>query len=173
MKGKDVVESFWNGSKDMLSVAIIIGIARAIPGVLSTSGIDQFFAQSIGGGLEGIGTYGWSYVMFITFGAFSFLIPSTSGLAGATMPVFAQTAETIFGANPETLVNVLIITVLMYSIAVGIVNMFIPTQAVVLASAERARVPYGQMLKPVGIYMGIITLTTLVFIIPITNVILF
>ncbi len=169
MKTPQVVNSFFNGAKDMLSVSILIAIARAIPFALSHSTLDYFIALSIANQLSNIGQLGWTYSMFFIFGAFAFFIPSTSGLASATMGIFTGSANAIFGA--EMIDQIIISTVVVYIVAVGIVNMLTPTQAVVMASAEQSRVPYKTMLKPVGLYASILVATMIIFVIPMTTLI--
>ncbi len=166
MKTNQVVDSFFAGAKDMLMVSLLIAIARAIPVALSVSSLDFFIALSIANQLGDIGQLGWTYSMFFIFSAFAFLIPSTSGLASATMAIFAQSGNAIFG--PSEIDAVIISTVVVYVIAVGIVNMLTPTQAVVMASAEKSRVPFTTMLKPVGLYASILVLVTLTIVIPAT-----
>ncbi|CRX37356.1 / / Arginine/ornithine antiporter / 230032:231639 Forward [Candidatus Hepatoplasma crinochetorum] len=173
MKSGEIMESFWRGSKDMLSVAIIIAVARAIPGILASSGLDYYIAQGIGGAISNVGAWGWSYSMFLVFFVFGLLIPSTSGLAAATMGTFSIIASQIdsFNANPEQFTQILIVTICVYAMAVGMINMFIPTQAVVMLSCEKARVPYGTALKPIGIYMGIQLLVIFAIIIPLLQIV--
>ncbi|BDV02919.1 hypothetical protein [Candidatus Hepatoplasma crinochetorum] len=173
MRGSQIMESFWRGSKDMLSVAIIIAVARAIPGILAASGLDYYIAQGIGGAISNVGAWGWSYTMFIVFFIFGLLIPSTSGLAAATMGTFSIIASQIasFNTSPEQFTQILIVTTCVYALAVGMINMFIPTQAVVMLSCEKARVPYGTALKPIGIYLGIQLVVTLAIIIPLLQIV--
>ncbi len=171
MKPSNLLDSFWRGSKDMLSVALLIGIARAIPGVLASSHLDLYFATNIAKGMEDISQIGWTYIMFFVFLIFAILIPSTSGLGTATIGIFATSANGIFGGDPAELSSVIISTVVVFSIALGIVNMIIPSQAVVMASCERSRVPYAKMAKLVGVYIGIVLVITLGAIIPLTTVI--
>lgn len=109
--------------------------------------------------------------MFFVFLIFAILIPSTSGLGTATIGIFATSANGIFGGDPAELSSVIISTVVVFSIALGIVNMIIPSQAVVMASCERSRVPYAKMAKLVGVYIGIVLVITLGAIIPLTTVI--
>ncbi len=171
-----ILDTFWVGAKDMLTVGLLIGIARGIPHVLNVSHLDLFFAGNIAKGLGGASSLSWTYLMFFVFLAFGLLIPSTSGLSSSVMGVFATSAAAIFGTplslinngSTEQLVHVLSATLLVFSLAIGIVNMIIPTQSVVMLSAEKARVPYSQLIKLFGIYIGIVIASILTLIIPIT-----
>ena len=67
------------------------------------------------------------------------IIPSTSGLATLAMPITAPLAG--FVDVPESLV------VTAYQSASGIMNLFVPTSAVVMGGLAIARVPYGTYLR--------------------------
>ena len=71
--------------------------------------------------------------MFLLFLPLSFLIPSSSGLATVAMPIMAPLAS--FAGVPAELV------VTAYQSASGIMNLFIPTSAVVMGGLAIARVP--------------------------------
>ena len=78
-------------------------------------------------------------VMFVLFLPLSFLIPSSSGLATVAMPITSPLAG--FVGVPESLV------VTAYQSASGLMNLFIPTSAVVMGGLAIARVPYGTYLR--------------------------
>jgi uncharacterized ion transporter superfamily protein YfcC len=78
-------------------------------------------------------------VMFLLFLPLSFLIPSSSGLATVAMPIMAPLAR--FVDVPEELV------VTAYQSASGLMNLFIPTSAVVMGGLAIARVPYDRYLR--------------------------
>ena len=74
--------------------------------------------------LGDVGEAGFAIVMFLLFLPLSFLIPSSSGLATVAMPIMAPLAA--FADVPAELV------VTAYQSASGIMNLFIPTSAVVM-----------------------------------------
>ena len=77
--------------------------------------------------------------MYGLFLPLSFLIPSSSGLATVAMPIMAPLAT--FSDVPAHLV------VTAYQSASGLMNLFIPTSAVVMGGWLSPRVPYGTYLK--------------------------
>jgi uncharacterized ion transporter superfamily protein YfcC len=77
--------------------------------------------------------------MYGLFLPLSFLIPSSSGLATVAMPIMAPLAG--FVDVPAELV------VTAYQSANGLMNLFIPTSAVVMGGLAIARVPYGTYLR--------------------------
>ena len=84
--------------------------------------------------------------MFLLFLPLSFLIPSSSGLATVAMPITAPLAG--FVDVPESIV------VTAYQSASGLMNLFIPTSAVVMGGLAIARVPYGTYLRWVWPLLG-------------------
>jgi uncharacterized ion transporter superfamily protein YfcC len=89
--------------------------------------------------LGDVGESVFAIVMFLLFLPLSFLIPSSSGLATVAMPIMAPLAA--FVDVPEELV------VTAYQSASGLMNLFIPTSAVVMGGLAIARVPYDRYLK--------------------------
>jgi uncharacterized ion transporter superfamily protein YfcC len=136
---KAVSEAFVDGAKDLLGVALIIGIARGIVVIMDAGRITDTIlhwgelmvaGQSTGAFV--IGVY-WIEV------AMSFLVPSTSGLAVLSMPILAPLAD--FAGTGRDLV------VTAYQSASGIVNLVTPTSAVVMGGLAIARVPYHTWLR--------------------------
>jgi uncharacterized ion transporter superfamily protein YfcC len=89
--------------------------------------------------LGDVGEAAFAIVMFALFLPLSFLIPSSSGLATVAMPITSPLAG--FVDVPESLV------VTAYQSASGLMNLFIPTSAVVMGGLAIARVPYGTYLR--------------------------
>src|SRR5215211_8751497 len=89
--------------------------------------------------LGDVGKTAFLIVMFLLFLPLSFLIPSSSGLATVAMPIIAPLAG--FVDVPAELV------VTAYQSASGVMNLFIPTSAVVMGGLAIARVPYGTYLR--------------------------
>ena len=85
--------TFVDGARDLLGVALIIGIARGIT-VIMTNGLitDTVlnWAEQAVGGLGGVAFINLMYVLFLPL---SFLIPSSSGLATVAMPIMAPLAS--------------------------------------------------------------------------------
>lgn len=164
MSTAEISDAMWKGAKDILPVAIIIGTARAIPLVMQASYMDVWIVSVLTKGLPS-GTFGFLIVIFLVFLVLACFIPSTSGLANLAIPIIGLTVASIFTGGGQD-VQMMAYTIIMFSIAAGIINMFIPTQAIVLASAEASHVPYNKMLKPVLVYAGIISLITIVVVAP-------
>ena len=98
--------------------------------------------------LGDVGKAAFSIVMFTLFLPLSFLIPSSSGLATVSMPIMAPLAS--FVDVPASLV------VTAFQSASGLMNLFIPTSAVVMGGLAMARVPYGRYLRWVWPLLGLL-----------------
>ena len=89
---KDLVNTFVDGARDMVGVALIIGVARGIT-VIMTNGLITdtvlYWAEQATAGLSGVGFILVTYFLYIPL---SFLIPSCSGLATVSMPIMAPLA---------------------------------------------------------------------------------
>ena len=106
--------------------------------------------------LGDVGKAAFSIVMYVLFLPLSFLIPSSSGLATVAMPIMAPLAG--FAGGPERLV------VTAYQSANGLMNLFIPTSAVVMGGLAIARVPYGRYLEwvwPLLAMLGVLAVIVL------------
>jgi uncharacterized ion transporter superfamily protein YfcC len=135
----DLTESFVNGARDLLGVALIIGIARGITVVMTNGQITDTVLHWAEEALGGVGQAIFAIVMFLLFLPLSFLIPSSSGLATVAMPIMSPLAG--FAGVPKELV------VTAFQSANGLMNLFIPTSAVVMGGLAIARVPYGTYLR--------------------------
>jgi uncharacterized ion transporter superfamily protein YfcC len=132
---KSLVDTFVDGARDMLGVALIIGVARGITVIMNNGLITDtvlYWAEQAVAGLGGVGFIIVTYLLYLPL---SFLIPSSSGLATVSMPIMAPLAQ--FANVPSYLV------VTAYQTANGLVNLVTPTSAVVMGGLAIARVGYG------------------------------
>ena len=135
LKEKVLVDTFVDGARDMLGVALIIGVARGITVIMNNGLITDtvlYWAEQAVSGLGGVGFILVTYLLYLPL---SFLIPSSSGLATVSMPIMAPLSQ--FAGVPSYLV------VTAYQTANGLVNLVTPTSAVVMGGLAIARVGYG------------------------------
>ena len=156
MAESDFTATFVDGARDLLGVALIIGIARGITVVMNNGLITDTvlsWAEQAVSDLGGVAFISLMYGMFLPL---SFLIPSSSGLATVAMPIMAPLAN--FADVPAQFV------VTAYQSANGLVNLVTPTSAVVMGGLAIARVGYGTWLRfvwPVLLLLAILTLVVL------------
>ncbi|MBV1850892.1 YfcC family protein [Catellatospora tritici] len=154
MREGELTEAFVDGGRDLLGVALIIGIARGITVIMNNGQITDTVLHWAELALGDVGEAAFSIVMYLLFLPLSFLIPSSSGLATVAMPIMAPLAS--FLGVPQDLV------VTAYQSASGLMNLFIPTSAVVMGGLAIARVPYGRYLRWVWPLLAVLAGITVV-----------
>jgi len=132
-----LVGSFVDGARDLLGVALIIGLARGVTVVMNNGNITDTVLNWSEEAVAGLGPVGFILLVFTLFIPLSFLIPSTSGLAAVAMPIFAPLAG-FAGVSSALLITA-------YQSASGIVNLITPTSAVVMGGIAIAMVGYGTL----------------------------
>jgi uncharacterized ion transporter superfamily protein YfcC len=131
--------TFVDGAKDLLGVALIIGVARGIVVVMDAGHITDTILVNAAQAVEGLSTVAFINVMYWLEVALSFFVPSSSGLAVLTMPIMAPLAD-FSGVGRDLVVTA-------YQSANGLVNFFNPTFAVVMGGLAVGRVPYDRWLR--------------------------
>lgn len=149
MSEEAFTSTFIDGARDLLGVALIIGIARGIVVVMDNGMITHTILHSAENLVSGLSTTVFINVTYWIEVVLSFLVPSSSGLAVLTMPIMAPLAD--FAHVGRDLV------VTAYQSASGIVNLVTPTSAVVMGGLAIARVPYVRYLKWVAPLILILT----------------
>jgi uncharacterized ion transporter superfamily protein YfcC len=139
MGEKTFTEVFINGARDLLGVAIIIGIARGIVVIMDAGHMTDTILHLGEQSLSGLSNVMFINVMFGIEVLMSFFVPSSSGLAVLTMPIMAPLAD-FSGVGRELVVTA-------YQSANGLVNLFNPTFAVVMGGLAIAKVPYERWLR--------------------------
>jgi len=134
-----ISETFIDGARDMLGVALVIGLARGISVIMNNGMIIDtilFWAESAVGNLGGVAFINLTHLLYLPLG---FLIPSSSGLATVTMPIMAPLADTA-GVDRSLVVTA-------YQSASGLLNIVNPTFAVVMGGLALGRVRYDKWLR--------------------------
>ncbi|EKO3923104.1 YfcC family protein [Vibrio metschnikovii] len=148
MSEEEFTTSFIDGARDLLGVALIIGIARGIVVVMDRGMITDTILNSAEHIVTGLSSVMFINVMYWLEILLSFLVPSSSGLAVLTMPIMAPLAD-FAGVSRDLVVTA-------YQSASGIVNLVTPTSAVVMGGLAIARVPYVRWIKWVAPLLGIL-----------------
>lgn len=136
---KDIVSFIIEGAADMVGVAIIIGISRGVSVIMSSTGLDVQVLNNASSALSGMSPILFTNVTFLIYIALSFLIPSTSGLASVSIPIFGALAYKL-GFAPELVISIL-------GAGCGLVNLITPTSGVVMGGLAIAKVEYSTWIK--------------------------
>jgi len=154
-----LTSSFVDGARDLLGVALIVGVSRGITIVMNGGNITATVLNIGERTLGQLRKSVFAIVTYIFYIPMSFLIPSTSGLATLSMPTIAPLGDVV-GAGRSIVVTA-------HQSASDIVNLITPTGAVVMGGLAIGRVPYNKWLKFVG------KLLLILFVFKISNVIIF
>lgn len=165
MKEKELVDTFVAGARDLLGVALIIGVSRGIKIIMTTGGMDATVLHWGSTALQTFGKVPFINLTFLFYLPMAFLIPSTSGLAGASMPIMGPLGELVFGTTNGVGASIVITA---YSAATGIVNQVTPTSGVVMGALAIARLPYDRWFKHVLKYLGILSLISMLLLSAVT-----
>lgn len=149
-------DSFVNGARDLLGVALIIGVARGISVIMNNGQITDTVLYWAEQAVAGLGGVAFINLMFGLFIPLTFLIPSSSGLATVAMPIMSPLAG-LANVDPALVVTA-------FQSGNGLVNLVNPTFAVVMGGLAIARVGYGTWLRfvwPVLVLLAILVVVVL------------
>lgn len=151
---KEFVRAFVSGANDLLGVALIIGIARGITVLMENGQISDTLLNA-GSGLVAEMPKGiFVNILYFVYMGLSLFIPSSSGMAVLTMPIFAPLADVV-GIGREIIVNT-------YIYGQGLMAFINPT-AMILASLTMINVGYNKWLKFIWPLLLILTLLCMLF----------
>lgn len=136
---KGMVEAFVGGARDLLGVALIIGLARGIVVIMDAGYMTDTILHWAEGTVAGLNRIVFINVMYWIEVVMAFFVPSTSGLAVLSMPILAPVGD--FAGVERSLI------VTAFQSATGVVNLVTPTSAVVMGGLAIARVPYERWLR--------------------------
>ena len=142
MKEKEIVGAFMDGAAEMVGVALVIGVSKGISVMMNTTGLDNHVLNAASSVLSGMSPIVFTIVAFLIYMVLSFFIPSTSGLAGLSMPIFGPLAVSL-GFSPEVIISI-------FSAGSGLVNFITPTSGVIMGTLAIAKVDYSTWVKFVG-----------------------
>jgi uncharacterized ion transporter superfamily protein YfcC len=151
-----LTEGFVDGARDLLGVALIVGVARGISVVMNNAQITDTVLHWTEDAVSGLGGGKFLILLFLLFIPLSFLIPSSSGLATVTMPIMVPLAS-FAGVSSYLVVS-------SYQFGSGLLALVTPTFAVVMGGLAIARVPYPTWLKfalPVVVALGVVSVLIL------------
>lgn len=135
---KKLTSSFVDGARDLLGVALVVGLARGIVVIMEQGMIADTILHSAESTLGGLPELTFINLIFWIEVGMSFFVPSSSGLAVLSMPILAPLGD--FADVGRDLV------VTAYQSANGLVNLINPTFAVVVGGLAIGRISYDRWL---------------------------
>ena len=150
----DIAKLFLAGCKDILSAALVVGLASGIIFILKDGCVIDTILYGLTRSLAQVGDVVSLGAMYVFQTLLNVVMPSGSAKAALTMPIMAQFADLI-DVSRQT-------TVLAFQFGDGFTNMLTPTSGVLIGVLGMARIPYGTWLR--WVWKFIVALIVLGFI---------
>ena len=147
---KALTGRFVDGARDLLGVALVVGLARGIVVIMEQGLIADTILHAAEQSVGGLSNLLFINLVFWIEVGMSFFVPSSSGLAVLSMPILAPLAD-FAGVGRELVVTA-------YQSANGLVNLINPTFAVVVGGLAIGRVSYDRWLAFIWPLLVILTL---------------
>lgn len=139
MSSNTIAKQFIEGTKDILSAALVVGLAGGIIVVLEEGKIINTILHSLSQAMGEAGKIASIGVMYCIQTLVNIIIPSGSAKAALTMPIMAPFSDLI-GVSRQA-------TVMAFQFGDGFTNMITPTSGVLIAVLGIARIQYTKWLR--------------------------
>lgn len=136
---KETVETFVDGADDMVGVILVIGVARGVSVLMSSTYLDNYIIYNAAEWLRNVPAILYAPCNYLLHVVLSILVPSSSGLATLSTPIMGPLTHQL-GFSVET--NVMILVA-----ANGLVNLITPTCGAIMGGLALARVDYATWFK--------------------------
>lgn len=151
------IDSFISGAADLLSVAIIIGVARGVSIIMSDAYITDTLLHFCETTVANMATGAFAAINYVVFLVLSFFIPSSSGLATLSMGIMAPLAD-FANVGRE-------IVVIAYQSANSMIALISPTCGLLMGVLAMTRTSFGTWIKFVWKFLLFIAIVTVVVLI--------
>lgn len=153
---KEAVNTFVDGSSELVGVVLTIGLARSINVIMDNGFISDtllYYSTEI---VANMSKGAFAIAQLVIFSFLGFFIPSSSGLAVLSMPIMAPLADVV-GLSREIVINA-------YNWGQGLMAFITPT-GLILVTLEMAGTTFDKWLKyilPLMAIMGIFSVVMLI-----------
>lgn len=151
-----ITQEFVAGIADFAFSAIVVGLARGILVIASDGMIIDTILNALATGLGGIPAVLFTTLLYAVENLLAILVPSSSGLAALTAPIFGPLTE-LMGLNPEAAVWAL-------SMGSATMSLICPTSAILVAGLGVCKIKLGQWWKTVWKFFLVVSLINIVFV---------
>lgn len=154
----ELVKLFLEGCKDILSAALVVGLAGGIIIILQEGKVIDTILFSLAKGMEGLGQVATVGMMYLIQTLINLVIPSGSAKAALTMPIMAPFSELI-GLSKQA-------TVMAFQFGDGFTNLITPTSGVLIAVLGVSRIPYDKWFRWAWKFILVMVLLGFLLLIP-------
>ena len=136
---KGFVDTFVDGSDDMIGVILVIAVARGASVLMAQTHLDNYIIYNATDFLSKLPELVFVPLNYLLHIVLSILVPSSSGLATLSTPIIAPVAAGL-GYNTE-------VTIMTLVSANGLVNLISPTCGAIMGGLALAKVDYSTWFK--------------------------
>jgi uncharacterized ion transporter superfamily protein YfcC len=154
----EITKLFIAGAADILSAALIVGLAGGIIVILEEGKIIGTILHAAASGMSDMGEIASVGVMYVIQTFINVFIPSGSAKAALTMPIMAPFSDLI-GISRQA-------TVMAFQLGDGFTNMITPTSGVLIGVLGIARIPYEKWVKWIAPLMVVLIILGFLLLIP-------
>ena len=137
--GSEIAGLFIEGMSDILSAAVVVGLAGGIVIILQDGGIIDTILFNLSKTMADFGKIASIEIMYGIQTIINIVIPSGSAKAAITMPIMAPFSDLIGICRQAT--------VMAFQFGDGFTNMITPTSGVLIAALGVARIPYQKWVR--------------------------
>jgi uncharacterized ion transporter superfamily protein YfcC len=137
--GNKITALFLDGTKDIMSAALVVGLAGGIIVILEDGRIVDSILYSMASSLEGMGSIASIGFMYVIQNIINIIIVSGSAKAALTMPIMAPFSDLIDLSRQAT--------VMAFQFGDGFTNMITPTSGVLIGVLGVAKIPYDKWVR--------------------------
>ena len=154
----DIAKLFLEGMGDILSAAVIVGLAGGIVIILQDGGIIDTILYSLSKSMGNMGKIASAEIMYAIQTLINIVIPSGSAKAAITMPIMAPFSDLI-GISRQA-------TVVAFQFGDGFTNMITPTSGVLMAALGVARIPWEKWVRFIWKFILVLVVLGALLLIP-------
>jgi uncharacterized ion transporter superfamily protein YfcC len=153
-----ITELFLAGVKDILSAALVVGLAGGIIIVLQNGRVIDPMLHGVANSMKDVGKFGSLSIMYGIQTLINVIITSGSAKAALTMPIMAPFSDLIHVSRQAT--------VMAYQLGDGFTNLITPTSATLVGVLGVAKIPLEKWVKFVWPLIAILIVIGLLLLIP-------
>lgn len=153
-----ITDFFLDGVKDILSAAVIVGLAGGIIVILEDGRVIDTILHGLSQSMNNLGNIASIGIMYVIQTIINIVIPSGSAKAALTMPIMAPFSDLI-GISRQA-------TVMAFQFGDGFTNMITPTSGVLIGVLGVAKIPYEKWVRWVTPLIVILVILGFLLLIP-------
>lgn len=153
-----ITKLFLEGAKDIMSAALIVGLAGGIIVILEEGKIIHTILHAMASGMKDAGAVASVGIMYVIQTVINIIIPSGSAKAALTMPIMAPFSDLI-GLSRQA-------TVMAFQFGDGFTNLITPTSGVLIGVLGVAKIPYAKWVRWILPFMIVLIILGFLLLIP-------